>query len=257
MRRVGLDPERVEDQDVEPFEQRPGLVGDPADVGAIRQVADPEARGPGTGRGRVGPAGSPGRGPGRAAPGPIRSNSILGTPPGGIGLGPVVEGVMERPADRLLGHRPRSRSAPGRRSFLGEHPGVVEPEQVVGVVVRERDRMDLADPLADRVAAASRATCRSAGCPGGVRPARCFSSGYSGGRSTCRPGNRSRSSARRPKSPLPRTTRRRRLDDPCSSKGPPSRRCPIPSTGPLYGQAHPKATEDRPWSRVTGPSCSV
>ena len=122
MRRVRLVPQGVEDQGVEPFEQRPARLGDPADVGAVGQVADPEPQDVATGRARAGSAGSTGPGPRTATPGPIRSNWILGTSPGGQGREPFVEGVVEDAAGSSPRSPPRSRSAPGRRCAWGR-PG--------------------------------------------------------------------------------------------------------------------------------------
>ena len=83
-------------------------------------------------------------------PGAILSNRSWGTPPARDARGLLVEGVIEHPADRGLGlllaiHR--DRPAEG----LGEQPGVVQAEQVVGVVMGVEDRVDLADPLAEQL----------------------------------------------------------------------------------------------------------
>ena len=149
MRRVRREPQGVEDQGVEPFEHRPALVGDAGHVGAVREVAEPEAQDAESAvlqadrQHALAQHGErlAGRDPLEPQPGQAADRDVV------RGL---VEGVGERLADHLLGLRlaiERDRAA----DRPGEQPGVVQAEEVVGVVMGVEDRVDLADPLAQEL----------------------------------------------------------------------------------------------------------
>ena len=74
----------------------------------------------------------------------------LGDEPRGPVLGPVLERIGEDALDAVLGLL-LAEDRDGPADPLGEEPGVVEAEQVVGVMVREGDRVDPADPLAEEL----------------------------------------------------------------------------------------------------------
>ncbi len=85
-----------------------------------------------------------------STPGAIRHELELGHEARRPLLRPGPERITEHPPDRLLGlllainrHRPAD---PSRKQ-----PRVVEPEQVVGMVMRECDRVHLPDPLAQQL----------------------------------------------------------------------------------------------------------
>ena len=144
-----LGPQGVDDERVESFQKRPAFVGDRADIGAIGEVADPKP-------GDLEPAVvEPDRHDALAEDGEADAGGDPLEPElrqaAGRHLGGVFgEGVGKYLADGGLGvvlAIDRHRAA----DHLGEDPGVVEPEQVVGVLVGERDRVDLHHPFADQL----------------------------------------------------------------------------------------------------------
>ena len=99
---VRLDPQRVEDQGVQPLQQRPALVGYPVDIRAIGEVSDPESQ---HGEGTVLEADRQERLAEHlerdARPRPDELD--LGDEPRRPALGLLMEGVGEDPLDAVLG----------------------------------------------------------------------------------------------------------------------------------------------------------
>ena len=133
----GLPPQGVDHEHVQPSRARPARLGDDVHVCAIRHVADAEAehleaavderdrrhRSPSTSNGAA-----------------VMRLERSWDEAGGQRLGVGVEGVEERAADHRL-DLPRAVEREGLAEFPGTG-GVVEAEQVVGVVVRVEDRVD-------------------------------------------------------------------------------------------------------------------
>ncbi len=170
---------------------------------------------------------------------------------------PLVEGVVEDAADALLGlglavDRHRAADRPG------EHPRVVEAEQVVGVVVRERDRVDVPDPLAeqldahlgrgvDQQVAAGQADQDAGAGPLVPRVVRGADRALAAEHRDARRGAG-------PQEHQPPRGRRRALHQ---APIPPPRPRPAPAgpprTDPLYGRAPPLATSDSAPARGLNP----
>ena len=181
--------------------------GNPIDVRAVGQIADPESQH------QERPVVEPDRQDPLAEdlerdPGSIRMNWILGTNPARPVLRPVLERIGEDAPDAILGLL-LAEDRHGPADPLGEEPGVVEAEQVVGVIVRVGDGVDPTDPLAEeldphlgrgvdqQVPGRKAEQARSAGCAG------------SAGRSRCRRGNRSPGTGTPVEVPVPRKINRR------------------------------------------------
>ena len=156
-------PKRIQNQDVQPLQVAASSHRESGSHPCNRPTHRRENPAPATCRARAGSAVTRSPSTSISTPGAIRDELELGNEPRRPLLGSGPKRITEDAPDRLLGvllainrHRPTDPA--------GKLSGVVEPEQVVGMSVRERDRMDQPHRSRARAGSASRASCRSADC---------------------------------------------------------------------------------------------